>query len=528
MAFGFHTDAGQLFNDSIIGTMAIYMSESEGAKVFDNDQKRIASRDLADIIQTQIVEDIRLTYRPTWSRRKLTDASYYEARVPKVPTMLLELLSHQNLMDMRYGLDPHFRFTVSRAIYKGIVKFLCHQQNRPYVIQPLPVKNFSATFSNKFNNVVQLNWAQQTDSLEPTATSDYYILYTSIDGKGWDNGQIVPTSHTQVTLTPNVIYQFKVTACNEGGESFPSEVLSVGNHPTSQGTALIINGFHRVAAPEWFDSPNYSGFLDKIDRGVADHYDLSYTGSQYVFNKHNRFSSNYTPGHGASHALFENNIIAGNTFDYTSLHGEAILKAGYSFVSCSDEALQEAGFSLKPYSFVDMILGLEKTTQVGNQLRHQLFPENIRKALTQYLERFRGNLYISGAYVASDVYERDSCDWETIEFTEQVLRYKLSENRAQSMGAISNYFSIWDDFSQKYYHYNNSVDDKIYAVEYPDGLDTSFGSQIIHSFEKSNLPATIGYKGKYKTIISSVPFESIRKKEDRENLMKEIINFFKR
>lgn len=528
MAFGFHTDAGQLFNDSTIGTMAIYMSESEGSKVFDNEQKRIASRDLADIIQTQIVEDIRLTYRPTWSRRKLTDASYYEARVPKVPTMLLELLSHQNLTDMRYGLDPHFRFTVSRAIYKGIVKFLCHQQNRPYVIQPLPVKNFSAAFSNKFNNVVQLNWTQQADSLEPTASSDYYILYTSIDGKGWDNGQIVTNPHTQVTLQPNVIYQFKVTACNEGGESFPSEVLSVGNHPMSQGTALIINGFHRVAAPEWFDSPNHSGFLDKIDRGVADHYDLSYTGSQYVFNKFKRFSTNYTPGHGASHALFENNIIAGNTFDYTYLHGEAILKAGYSFVSCSDEVLQEAGFSLKPYTFIDMILGLEKTTQVGNQLRYQLFPVNIRKTLTQYLERFRGNLYISGAYVASDVYERDSCDWETIEFTEQVLRYKLSESRAQSTGIISNYFSIWDDFSQKYYHYNNSVDDKMYAVEYPDGLDTSFGSQIIHSFEKSNLPATIGYKGKYKTIISSVPFESIRKKEDRENLMKEITNFFKR
>ena len=34
--------------------------------------------------------------------------------------MLLELLSHQNFADMRYGSDPRFKFLVSRAIYKGI------------------------------------------------------------------------------------------------------------------------------------------------------------------------------------------------------------------------------------------------------------------------------------------------------------------------------------------------------------------------------------------------------------------------
>lgn len=527
LAFGFHTDAGQLYTDSVVGTMAIYMSESEGSRVFDNEQRRIASRDLADIIQTQIVDDIRQTFRPNWSRRKLTDASYYEARVPKVPTMLLELLSHQNLTDMRYGLDPNFRFVVSRSIYKGIAKFLCHQQNRPCVIQPLPIQNFSAEFSNKQNNVVFLNWTHQPDSLEETATSDYYILYTSIDGKGWDNGQIITTPHTQVSLQSGSIYQFKVTACNKGGESFPSEVLSVGSHPSSSKRALVINGFHRVAAPEWFDTPYYSGFLDEVDRGVPDHFDMSYTGSQYVFNKYKRFSNNYNPGHGASHALFENNTIAGNTFNYTYLHGKAIMQAGYSFVSCSDEVLQEGGgFNLKSYDFIDLILGLEKTTKVGEQLKYQIFSKNIQKSLSQYLERYRGNLYVSGAYIASDVYERDSCDWETIKFAEQVLRYKLSESRVESSGIISNYFSIWSMFGQKYYRYNNSLDNEMYAVEHPDGLDTSYGSQIIHSFEKSNLPATVGYKGKYKTIISSVPFESIPSEKEREVLMKEITTFF--
>ncbi|MCK7533309.1 MAG: hypothetical protein MZV63_20900 [Marinilabiliales bacterium] len=32
--------------------------------------------------------------------------------------------SHQNLADQRYGLDPRFRFHVSRAVYKGILRYL--------------------------------------------------------------------------------------------------------------------------------------------------------------------------------------------------------------------------------------------------------------------------------------------------------------------------------------------------------------------------------------------------------------------
>jgi len=37
--------------------------------------------------------------------------------------MLLELLSHQNLADMKYGIDPRFKFLVSRAIYKGMLRY---------------------------------------------------------------------------------------------------------------------------------------------------------------------------------------------------------------------------------------------------------------------------------------------------------------------------------------------------------------------------------------------------------------------
>lgn len=526
MAMGFHTDAGQLFNDSIYGTLLIYRTLNIDHKTYENGQDRIVTRDLADLMQTQIVNDIRQTFRPNWTRRRMNDASYYECRVPEVPTVLLELLSHQNFTDMRYGLDPNFRFLVSRAVYKAILKFLSYQQYREYVVQPLPVSNFSAEFYNEENNVVLLSWVAQGDSLEPTATPDHYILYTSVDNNGWDNGMRVNAPNAMVTLEPNKLYRFKVTAVNDGGESFPSEILAAGCVPNTSKYALVINGFHRVSAPEWFETPGYSGFLDRVDQGVPDHYDLSYIGAQYAFNKRNPYKSNDNPGHGGCHAIFENEKIAGNMFDYPAIHGKAIMNAGYSFVSCSDEAVKEGTFSLRGYHFIDLIYGEEKTTTVGQSKRYSLFPHELRKVLARYLFSQNGNLFVSGAYVASDLYEREECDEDAIRFAERILRYQLAESITKTRPLLSNYFSPFKEFQRHYYHYCNTLNEHQYAVESPDAIDTANGSKIIFSFEGSNLPATVGYKGRYKTIISSIPFESLDNEEEQMILMKEIIQFF--
>ncbi len=89
--------------------------------MFPNGQSRLSSRDLVDLVMTQITEDVRKVYEPNWTRRGMWDASYSETRTPEVPSMILELLSHQNFGDMKYGLDPRFQFLVSRAVYKSIL-----------------------------------------------------------------------------------------------------------------------------------------------------------------------------------------------------------------------------------------------------------------------------------------------------------------------------------------------------------------------------------------------------------------------
>ena len=50
-------------------------------------------------------------------------------------------------------------------------------------------------------------------------------------------------------MEPGVTYHFRVTACNDGGESFPTEVLSAYFAPRAKHTVLVVNGFRRLSSP---------------------------------------------------------------------------------------------------------------------------------------------------------------------------------------------------------------------------------------------------------------------------------------
>ena len=112
-------------------------------------QTATASRDLSDILLTQLQRDIRSTFNVDWTRRSLWNRNYSETRLPAVPSTIVELLSHQNFADMRLGHDPNFKFTVGRALYKAILQYICSQHGKDYVVQPLPVSHFAIRFGQK-------------------------------------------------------------------------------------------------------------------------------------------------------------------------------------------------------------------------------------------------------------------------------------------------------------------------------------------------------------------------------------------
>ncbi|GHV21679.1 hypothetical protein FACS1894174_05410 [Bacteroidia bacterium] len=349
----FHTDAGTTFNDSIVGTLGICMTHHNGEK-FANGKPRILSRDLVSTMMDEIVKDIRTQYEPEWTRRHIWNRSYSEARLPEAPTMLLELLSHQNFADMRYGLDPDFRFTVSRAIYKGFLKFIAYQYKQEYVVAPLPVKSFGARFAG--DTRVHLEWQAVNDPAEPTAMPAKYRIYTAIGENDFDNGKILTDTQTDITIEKDKIYRFRIAAVNEGGEGFPSEILSVCRKTGEKGVVLVINGFTRISAPDSFSSrDSIAGFLDFMDHGVPDGVQTNYIGSQYEFRRKIPWADNDATGFGASNADYETAVVAGNTFDYPFVHGKSIVAAGYSFVSTSSEAVMNGKITMNDYKLVDLI-----------------------------------------------------------------------------------------------------------------------------------------------------------------------------
>lgn len=521
LSMGFHTDAGVTPRDSTIGTLGIYSSVRDEGK-FPNGQSKLVNRDLTDMIQSEIVHDIRAQFNPDWSRRGLWDKQYSEAWRPNVPAMLLELLSHQNLTDMSYGHDPRFKFAVSRAIYKGITKFLAFQNNTDYVIQPLPVDHFSIKKINA--KMIQLSWKAVLDSLETSAAPDNYKVYRRIGENGFDNGQIVEGTSIDVKIEEfGELYSYKITAINEGGESFPSEILSIGLLENEKKPVLVVNGFDRISAPKIFDYGDFAGLAHWDDEGVPDKFNIGYTGEQYDFDRNSPWLDDDSPGWGASFGDMEGKMIPGNSFDNTIIHGKAIMDNGYSFISTSDEAFSDPKFDLKPYKTIDLIYGEEKTRSLASGELFKVFDKSIQTKITEFTQK-GGNVFASGAYIGSD----HILNGDTIAqaFANNILHFKWRTNHAVKNGGVFHTDYSTNAFNGRW-NFNTSYHPVIYKVEAPDAIEP-YGENTITAFryQENNSSAGTAFNGNYKTVILGFPFETIIDVKGRATLMEQILNYF--
>lgn len=525
LSLAFHTDAGYTPNDSIVGTLGIYMTHHNN-EVFENGQSRWASRDLTTLIMDQIVGDIRAEFEPKWTRRPMWNKSYSEARVPNVPAMLLELMSHENYADMRYGLDPRFRFAVSRAIYKGMLKFLAGQYGFKYTVQPLPVTAFSSRFTGDAD--VELKWRAVNDTLEPTAVPSQYVLYTRVGESDFDNGELIKSTSCRVPIEKDKIYSFKIAAVNDGGVSFPSEILSVCRKSNEKGVAMIVNGFTRVSAPAgWATKDSVTGFTDFIDHGVPDRVQFNYTGSMYEFRRSHSWTDDDAPGFGGSNGDRERQVIAGNSFDYPAVHGRAFADTGYSFVSTSKQAVCDGDVSLDGYALVDLILGKEREWVTARGAKPALFkayPEGLQKALSAYC-RQGGNLLVTGAYVATDLWDNPHATQADRDWATSVLKIKWRTDCGAVGGRFKAVASPFESFRGNYNYYNEPNAES-YVVEGPDAIepDDKYAFTVFR-YSENNLSAGVAYKGSYSACVLGIPFEAV-KPELRTGLMKSIVAFF--
>lgn len=568
LSLALHSDAGLTPNDSTVGTLAIYTLQEKYSRKFSNKQDRMASRFLGDCIQTELTGMIRRSYDSIWRRRPLWDRSYSECRTTDVPGIILEVLSHQNFADMKYGLDPRFRFDVSRSIYKGMLKFLSSYYGCSYAVQPLPVRAFRAQIVD--GTSVRLSWSPVSDPDEPTADPSSFIVYTRVDDGGWDNGRAVRDTCTTTALPAGKILSFKVVACNDGGISFPSEVLAVGvpDYATSRqdpvgtqfapltsappssagplplpvsggghalrglpagGKVLIVNNFTRVSGPAFFDTPSYAGFDERLDSGVPWGTDISFIGEQYEYRRDNVYSGNNAPGFGGSDYGFAGRTYAGNSFDYPFIHGKALLELGYSFESSSADAFAASGTDAP---VIDIICGKQVSTIIGSQhygVRYKVFPEPIQSAIRNATER-GASLIVSGADIATEgwdsvypIADTTFSDYRLSvrNFDRDVLGIRWISSRASRDGVV---LPMTGGSPIEFWNEKNS---SCYCVENPDGIrPCNNNGKPVYKYRSSNVGAGVYYNGNgYRSVTFGFPLETIKNPGDLKQVLSGALEF---
>ena len=511
LSFALHTDAGYTYGDTLVGTLGICTTNFNDG-ILGEGHSRYLSRDLTDMVLTGLLDDLNAGLDRQWVYRGIWDKNYCESREPQILSMLLELLSHQNFRDVALALNPNFRFTASRSIYKSLLKYVSFMHDRSYVVQPLPVDHF---FIESVNNKLTLSWQAVTDSLEPSAAPGGYIVYMAIDDNGFDDGTFTKDNTYNYTPIRDHMYRFKVTAVNEGGESMPSETLAAYMASQSNGTVLVVNGFQRLSGPETIQTDSTQGFDILSDPGVQYMLSPILGGAQQIFAL-DSIDSEEEVSLGIGDESLNGALLAGNTFDYPVIHGRSIAQAGWSFVSCSREAVQDGTVNLTDYRVVDLVLGLQKRTAQDTICHkdYSTFPSSMQKAIRNYLQK-GGKLMCSGSYVGADMIS----ELKDESFASQVLHFRWegplpssTDNQIKGMRSKANIRRNADKYG--------------YGVTKPDVISPVGLASTLFTYTDSRLPAGVGYKDRtYATLVLGFPFESVIQPKERDRIMKSALNY---
>lgn len=510
LSLAVHSDAGySTVNDSIIGSLAICTTSFNDGRL-NSGVSRMVSHDFADSLLTGLQRDISGKYRK-WTRRYLWDRNYSETRKPEVPSAIIETMSHQNFADMRRGLDPNFRFTLARSLYKTILRFVNGNHSVPSVVQPLPVSNFR--IERNSSGGLRLSWIAEKDEQEPTAVPTSYIVYTSEDGMGFDNGTVVYTSSFDFEAKKGVNYCFKVTALNRGGESFPSETLAAYLSKSAHAKdILVVDGFSRLSGPAVVDDYSRQGFDLGSDIGVSYGLTAGWNGRQQCFDK-SRAGSEGEGSLGYCGDELAGRFIMGNNRDGSVCHVKDIAMSGaYNVVGCSLEALDNNLVKLDHYNLVDIAFGLQRND--GHSLVvYKTFSETLQSKLRSYAKS-GGRILVSGAYVGSDMtqpHERS--------FMSDVLKTTFTGTDTNAGNNMVDGLGLSFDIIRQ-------INDRHFAATSVDRIAACDGRSFAAMRYQDGSTAGVAYDGTdYKSFVMGYPYECINNVRTRQQVMKGLLGF---
>ena len=459
--FSWHTNAP----DPGTGTSSFVYSSAG----WDGDFNGVAgSEELQSFVHTEIINDIRAGYDPAWTDRGQHTANFGEinpSNNDEMPALLIELAFHDTASDAAYLKDPKFRMLAARAISQGIVRFFAWKDAAAVTLPPEPPTGLTAVPG--IDGTIEIGWrAPSFDTgdglLGDPATG--YRIYTSTTPLGGFTLAATTTS-TRAVLTgvaPGGTVFLRVSAVNDGGESFPTPVAAVRPPLPGQSRILIVDGFDRLDASALM-SQYESSRLGWVDRMFLDRM---------------------------------------NDFSYVADHAAAMTGVDAGVATAANEAVEAGDIDLALFGAVDWLLGEESTVD-------ETFSDTEQLQAGAYLDH-GGSLLVTGAELAWDLDWRGSAADQAFLADRLHAAYVQDDSGSHTVsgrtgGALEGLSAVaFDDGSQG-----------IYEVDYPDALSPASGGTVAADYDGVSLGACTEFSSGNRTLVCGFPLETIVDPTDR-------------
>jgi hypothetical protein len=367
------------------------------------------------------------------------------------------------------------------------------------------------------------------------------VVYTRIGGndQAFDKGHFVTGHSLTLPIEYGKQYSFKITAVNRGGESSRRKYLVYARCRTKRAKYLLL-----TVLP---------GFLPQTVMLLQTHYSEVLQTSQITG----------FPIKKTSHTLDRSMNSAGLFPGWMMIRPDSELhtppakllyfRETRSITLWFTERLLSVPDTVTPrpacgihcrrtdcpadgYFAVDLILGKQKQIKRGGTgpfgIHYQAFSPDLQHVLAMYAQQ-GGNMIISGAYVATDIWDGVERDSLCIHFAEDVLKFKWRSDHASESGEIIAAPSPFKAFyngelsNRPLFRFNTRLNSTVYAVESPDALEPSCPEAFtIFRYKDNRFSAGVAYRGPYSTVVLGFPIETLSTPDERAQLVSQCLYFF--
>ena len=425
-----------------------------------------------------------ITYFSPTGYGEITD-TYFNG---EMDATIIEVAYHDNTNDAALMRDAKVRDAIARAAMHAVVKYMNEFDGVPLIYLPEPPTNPRA-FGNT-NGSITLAWAPPVSVAGSGAPTNYFI-YRSTNGYGFGNAIAVGnvTNYTITNLTAGTDYYFRITAANEGGESFSAEVVGCR-------------------------TPLYAGAPRILFVNANDRYDRTTNLKQDLV------AQTYDPPGptGGNERVLPRRV---NSFDYVVQHGKAISAYGMAFDSCQNEAVASGFITLTNYHIVIWACGNESTAD-------ESFNATEQTKVAAFLAA-GGHLFTSGSEIAWDLDRTSGPTTADRNFLHNQLHATYAADSSGFWNFTASGSSIFAGNT------NGSFDDGtkgLYLVGFPDVV-TPTGSGATNAISYIGGPAGAagivynGPAGTGRVVYLSFPFETITSEAVRNAYMADILGLFR-